>query len=107
MARYRLVTIIVALTFALLSPAVAEAGTVTIMWDANSESDIAGYVIRWGTQSGVYVSSVDVGNRTTWEITGLVTGTRYYFVLQAYNLAGLYSDYSAEVSAVVTGGPSP
>jgi len=102
MTRQVLNTIAALLLVGLLAPAAAEAGSVTVMWDANQEPDLAGYVIRWGTQPGTYTSFVDVGNRTTWTIESLQDGTRYYFVLQAYNLAGLHSEYSVEVSAVVT-----
>jgi hypothetical protein len=68
----------------------------TVQWNPNPESDIAGYKLSYGTQTGVYTTSVDVGNVTTWNLT-LTPGTRYFVVLQAYNTGGLYSPYSAEV----------
>ena len=68
----------------------------TVLWNPNPESDIAGYKLSYGTQTGVYTTSVDVGNVTTWNLT-LTPGTRYFVVLQAYNTGGLYSAYSAEV----------
>ena len=77
---------------------VANAATLTIAWNRNPEPDIAGYVVHWGTQSGVYTSSSNVGNVTTQQVTGLADGTVYYFVVKAYNTAGLMSGYSSEVS---------
>ncbi len=52
----------------------------------------------WGHQSGVYGGSVDVGNVTTWQLNGLADGVPYYFVVRAYNSAGLLSAPSIEVS---------
>src|SRR4051794_28118341 len=46
------------------APAFA-AVTVTATWDANTESDIAGYKLSYGTQSGVYTTTLDVGNVTS------------------------------------------
>ena len=42
--------------------------------------------------------TVDVGNRTTWDLTGLVDGTPYYFAVRAYNTARQLSGPSAEIS---------
>src|SRR5215470_6981626 len=60
----------------------------TVLWDPNPESDIAGYKLSYGTQSGVYTTSIDVGNVTTYPLT-LTPGVRYFVVLQAYNTSGL------------------
>jgi len=76
-------------------------GSATLAWDPHVESDIAGYVVSWGTQSGVYTALVDVGNRTSWTINNLQVGRVYYFAVQAYNKSGLYSAYSVEVSATI------
>src|SRR5579863_3487405 len=67
----------------------------TATWQANPETDIAGYILSYGTQPGVHPTSTDVGNVTTWQITGLTPGQTYYFILQAYNTSGLTSDPSA------------
>ena len=68
----------------------------TVQWNPNPESDIGGYKLSYGTQTGVYTTSIDTGNVTTWNVT-LTPGTRYFFVVQAYNTGGLFSAYSAEV----------
>ena len=67
-------------------------------WDPNPESDLAGYVLHWGTQSGVYTNNLNVGNVTLQQVTGLDDGTTYYFVVTAYNRSNLVSEPSAEVS---------
>ena len=77
--------------------AAAEAATVTLAWDPNPEPDIDGYRLSFGTSSGQYTTTVDVGNITTYTLTSLLPGVRYYFALRAYNAAGT-SPYSNEVS---------
>jgi hypothetical protein len=72
------------------------ADTVTAAWDRNSESNIAGYILSYGTQSGTYSTVIDVGNVTSKQIV-LNPGQRYYFVVQAYNTSSLVSPTSAEV----------
>jgi hypothetical protein len=67
----------------------------SLVWDANSEPDLAGYRISYGPSSGNHTTTVDVGNVTSWLLT-LTTG-RYYFVAQAYNTSGLVSAKSSEV----------
>src|ERR1700682_5305696 len=61
----------------------------TATWNANPEANIAGYILSYGTQPGVHPTSVDVGNVTTHQVTTLTPGQSYYFVLQAYDTAGL------------------
>jgi Fibronectin type III domain len=83
----------------------ANADTVTLQWDPNTESGITGYTIAYGTRSGVYDSSVDVGNTTTYTLTLTTPGT-YYIAVSARSADGV-SDYSAEVTTTVAGsGPA-
>src|SRR5580704_10655576 len=76
----------------------AQAATLTLAWDPSPEPDTAGYVLNWGNHSGAYDSGIDVGNQTSTQVTGLVAGLPYYFVVRAYNSAGLFSSPSVEVS---------
>jgi hypothetical protein len=71
---------------------------VTLAWDRNTESDIAGYKIYYGTGSRVYNWFFDVGSATTYTVTGLADGSTYYFAATAYDSEGMESTYSAEVS---------
>lgn len=75
----------------------AYAAAVRISWNRNAEFDIAGYEVRYGTVSGRYTEAVDAGNRNNLRITGIREGTSYYFVVVAYNRAGLRSRPSAEI----------
>jgi large repetitive protein len=98
--------VLAALVFLVFSAAELQAATVTLAWDSNPEPDIAGYVISYGTQSGTYTTSVDVGNVTTWSVN-LNPGQRYYFVAQAYNTSAQQSPRSAEVFVDVAAASGP
>jgi hypothetical protein len=93
-------TAVVAITL-LLSAAPAFAGDVTLAWDPNTESDLAGYKVYFGTAPGTYGTPITLGTQTTYTVTGLPPGT-WYFAVTAYNTSGLESAYSNEVSTVVT-----
>ena len=70
---------------------------VTLQWDPNQESDLAGYKIYYGIESGIYKRVVDVGNTKISTISNLASGETYYFVATAYNLMGYESGFSAEI----------
>ncbi len=71
---------------------------VTVSWNANAEPDIAGYRVYYDNTSGNYYSNkVDVGTRTSYELSGLVSGQTYYIVTTAYDSAGNESHFSNEV----------
>src|SRR5712692_3776193 len=91
--RFRVVFLVLAVLMG--NTKVLHAATAT--WNPNPEIDIAGYILSYGTQSGVHPTSVDVGNVTTWQVTTLIPGQIYYFVVEAYNTSALISAYSAEV----------
>jgi hypothetical protein len=75
----------------------------TLEWDPNDEPDLAGYKIHWGLASGSYTNVVDVGNQTSYTLTGLTAGTTYYISATAYNTSGMQSIYSNEV--IFSGSP--
>lgn len=73
------------------------AETAVVSWDANSENDLAGYIIYYGTSSGSYTNEIDVGDTTQFIIEGLVAKTTYFWAVAAYDTAGNRSDLSEEV----------
>ncbi len=92
-------TFLVLLAVAFALPGQARAESISLVWDASPEQ-VTSYVVHWGTQSGAYTESADVGNVTGYEVTGLTAGPLYYFVVHAYNGAGA-SPSSDEVSGSV------
>ena len=82
------------------------ASTVTATWNPNPETDIAGYKLSYGTSSGNYTTTIDVGNVTSYVLT-LPGGQMYYFVVQAYDVTGLLSPRSTEVAFNVPASAGP
>ena len=88
---------------------------VTLEWDANSEPDLAGYRLYYkvtssgapydGTGAAEGSSPTEVGNATSYTLTGLAEGVDYYFVVTAYDSEDLESEYSNEVTT--TSEPTP
>ena len=74
--------------------------SVTLTWNANTESDLAGYRVYRATSSGTYGAPIATiqGNTARYIATGLQFGTTYFFVVTAFDIAGNESAYSNEVS---------
>src|SRR2546425_418414 len=81
-----------------LTPALSSAAQVTLAWDANTEPDLAGYKLYYGFSSGSYPFSADVGNVTSYTLSGLLEGRIYYFAATAYNSSLGESGFSNEAS---------
>lgn len=75
-------------------------GETSISWNANSESDLAGYKLYIGRASGTYTvsgSPVDVGNVTTTVYNVTATGA-WFFAVTAYNTSAQESGFSSEIT---------
>lgn len=68
-----------------------------ISWDPNTEPDLSGYKVYYGTSPGQYAHSIDVGNVTGYHVTSLEY-TTYYMAVSAYDLSSNESLLSEEVS---------
>jgi fibronectin type 3 domain-containing protein len=70
-------------------------------WDAVNDPSIRGYRVYYGTERGAYLQhrgqGINTGNVTTYTVTGLASGRRYYFAVTAYDASNNESDYSNEV----------
>jgi hypothetical protein len=93
------IPLLLALCVMPLSAAIA--ASVDLEWDPNSDPELAGYKIYWGTSSGTYTSSRDVGKTTTATIKGIDEGKTYYFVATAYDSQNNESDFSNQVSFTI------
>lgn len=87
--------------FVISFPFLAHGAEVTLAWDANTESDLAGYKIYAGLSSGIYTEINDVGNVTQYIKGDLIEGETYFFIATAYDNSGNESGYSQEVSYYV------
>jgi len=82
----------------------AAAQSVQLFWDAPANTPNVSYRIDSGTASGAYSASYPVGlGVTNFRVTGLVIGTRYYFVVRAIDVNGAVSGPSNEISAIAVG----
>lgn len=78
-------------------------GSATLTWtpptlndDGTALTDLSGYNVYYGTKSGHYTHTIDVGNVTTHKVTGLPAGATYYFAVTAYNASRVESAFSTE-----------
>ncbi len=70
-----------------------------LSWDANTEADLSGYKVYFGTSPGSYGAPIDVGKNTSYTVQDLAmaNGT-YYFAVTAYDTSSNESGFSNEVS---------
>jgi hypothetical protein len=87
---------------AFITPSVVQGGEVNLAWDPNTEPDVAGYRVYYGSGSRNYDHFMEVGNSTSCLVTGLEQGRTYYFAATAVNTANIESDFSNEVSAALS-----
>ena len=85
---------------AVLTVSAPASSSVTLIWNTNTESNLAGYKVYRATASGAYGAPIATltGNITTYTAVGLEVGTTYFFVVTAYDDAGKESSVSNEVN---------
>jgi chitodextrinase len=73
---------------------------IRVSWDANTDTDgdLAGYRVYYGTATGVYNTPIDVGNVTVYDIGDLKESTKYFVAITAYDTSGNESEKSIEAS---------
>jgi fibronectin type 3 domain-containing protein len=69
--------------------------SVTLVWDRNPETDIAGYNVYYGRNSGDYLRLVTVTRPTA--MIAVKGSKTTYFAVTAYNTNGVESALSEEV----------
>ena len=92
------------LALPLLLPAALWAASLEVSWDPNTEPDLAGYAIFYGTAPGDYGRPVMVsatalqpsGGRLHYVLSGLEPYTTYFVALKAYDTSGNLSGFSNE-----------
>ena len=80
-------------------------GTATLTWDASVDPRVSGYRIYYGTAPRTYFQPIgqglDVGNITSYTVTGLSSATTYYFAATAYDSLNSESDFSNEAHKTI------
>ena len=85
----------------LLCTTSALAADVSLAWDPSVSPNISGYKVYYGNSSRSYSTAITIANQTTYTVTGLANGT-YYFAVTAFDASGNESDFSNEVSDVIS-----
>ncbi|MEK7657790.1 MAG: fibronectin type III domain-containing protein [Patescibacteria group bacterium] len=85
-------------------------GNANLSWNANMESDLAGYKIYYGTSPrtgdcppGGYLKNLDAGKTATpdkpsYKVENLKENKTYYFSITSYDVSGNESCFSPEMS---------
>ena len=82
-----------------IDPVAATAGSVSLMWDPNTEGDLAGYKVHVGTASRTYSQDINVGHVTSFTVSNLADGQTYFFAVSAYDVMANESSFSNEVAS--------
>ncbi len=91
--------LVIPLLFAFMSFGLTTlAAQVTLTWEENSEPHLGGYKVYYGTASGDYDWSIDVGKATTYTVRNLADGVTYYFASKAYTTNRKESAFSDEAA---------
>jgi hypothetical protein len=101
MSTRRLFAISVAAVFGMMVSDLVRGATVTLAWNASAGSSVAGYHLYYGGVTQNYTNMVDAGRATNCTVTGLNVGLTYYFAVTAYDVVGLESPFSPEISYTV------
>ncbi|MBE0544388.1 MAG: fibronectin type III domain-containing protein [Verrucomicrobia bacterium] len=91
---------------ALFQPPVEATQNVTLGWDSSPDLSVTGYNAYHGVASRTYTNLINAGNGTRATIPDLVEGTTYFFAVTAYNILGLESEFSDELSYTVPEAPA-
>lgn len=113
MKQKKIIIAILSIIGSVLSTNLVLAGSASLSWNANTESDLAGYKIyygpsaRTGTDPKVcalcgYSTKIDVGKVTTYAINNLTNGQTYYFSISAYDTSNNESAFSSQVSKLIS-----
>ena len=101
MGQRRTFHIVTILAMSSMIPLSVMATGLKVAWNANKDTDLAGYNVYYGTSSGKYSACVNVGNVTSYKINNLTQGATYYIIVTALDNAGNESADSDEVHATI------
>jgi hypothetical protein len=92
-------------TFATATPAglraTSSAATVELSWDANSETDLAGYRVYRSADGGAFQKIADVGEIPTYSDRAVEHGKTYRYAVTAIDKSGNESDRSTVAEATL------
>lgn len=86
----------------LLSSSLMAAPQAILVWSPSPSEGVTGYKVYIGESSRYYSIIRDAGLMLDYFVRDLVVGKTYYFAVTAYDAEGNESDYSNEVSKLIT-----
>ncbi len=90
-----------------LSATAQTSTSISLNWDDNTETNLAGYTVKRSTSSGTGYSVIATGvSASQYQDAGLLPQTTYYYVVTASNVSNDQSPNSSEASATTTAGTS-
>jgi Fibronectin type III domain/Bacterial TSP3 repeat/Domain of Unknown Function (DUF1080) len=107
-----ILALVVAVYLTLLITSSVRAAEVHLAWDAPATADgtplqdLAGYKVYYGSTSQLYDVVIDIGNQTTYTLSGLRAGHQYFFSVVAYDHSLNESPLSEEVGTMTPGDPA-
>ena len=69
----------------------------TLGWNPSPSATATGYLVYYGTQSGIYDQVISVSSATQVDVHGLADGVTYYFAVAATNSSGQQSALTPEI----------
>src|SRR5437016_670324 len=84
--------------FSMLCVSAQAQQSITLTWDAVTNSAVRGYRFHQGTASRDYTNTIDTANITQITVPNLLSGVTYFFAVTAYTDTSMESDYSSEIS---------
>ncbi len=94
--------IILAILLLVCTPAFG--GEIKIVWQPNTEPDLAGYYVYYGAKDRPLGARINVGRQTQYTIQNLPAGETYYIAITAFDQTGNESTFSQQTEARVAGG---
>lgn len=83
-------------------------GSAVLSWESNTESDLAGYKVYYGTNprnsdcpKGGYEEVISIGKKNKYKVDKLEPGKTYYFSITSYNSAKKESCFSEEMKKYI------
>jgi hypothetical protein len=93
--------LVMIVSFTAFLPTLGFSASLQVTWNANTETDLAGYKVYYGTTSKTYGQPIDVGNARSYQINNVQAGTYCYVSLTAYDTSVNESAKSGEKSIYV------
>lgn len=88
---------LLSLTTSLIFASTLHAASLRVSWQANTETDLAGYKVHYGKQSKTYTQVITADKaQTSLIITGLDNNMQYFVALTAFDTSMNESDFSIE-----------